>query len=120
MTIIHHDTDFKIEKIDNWIRVNGSWWGFLMTSDTGVKYIVRHVRRLGMLSKEYGFYVPRPLLKLNVLFEVHLAKTYAQYQYLAAYHQRLVKTPPEVFVSLARLEFTKDAAHIVRPRPPRS
>lgn len=120
MKVIHHDPEFKIVKNGVWLVVNDRKFGFTMRSDDGEAFIIVHARRIGSFAKEFGFYVPRPLLKLNIIFEVQVKKgVYAHYIYRRDSIQRLLRTPPEIFVSLARLEFVKDAEHYVRPPFPK-
>jgi len=116
MQILHQDVDFKVVLCDPWILVNNKKFGFRMVSDTGEKMIVSHQRRISVFNNEQGFYVPKPLLKICILFEVTLKKGYAHWIYRPDSKQRMLKTPPEVFVSLARLEYLADAAHFIRPK----
>jgi hypothetical protein len=115
--LISHDLDFKVELNEPWLLVNSKKFGFRMTTDTGEKMIVSHQRKVQTFNKEQGFYVPRPLLKLILLFEVTMKeKCYAQWIYRPDQKQRMLNTPPQVFISLARLEFVKDATHFIRPK----
>ncbi len=115
--LISQDLDFKVEIESPWVYVNSKKFGFRMTTDTGENLIVSHQRKIQEFNKEVGFYVPRPLLKLSLLFEVTMKEgVYAQWIYRPSEKQRMLNTPPQVFISLARLEFVKDATHFIRPK----
>lgn len=105
---------------DGYILVDGSKFGFLMTTDEGEKMIVCHPRRVGLRGKEYGFYIPHALLvrsQRSFLFEVKNRKgKYTHYILRTDQKQRMFVGPDDVFVSIARMDVNLDAAHIVRLR----
>ena len=102
-----------------WLSIDGKRYGFLMTSDEGEKFLVVHPFRVGRCNKEYGFYVPFPVLtqlRRDIIFEVRTKKGYTHYILRLSSKQRMFKGPDDVFVSLARLETILDAQHIIRPK----
>lgn len=115
--ILYQSQHHKVEKDGIWIIVNEKAFGFTMTSDTGEKFIVVHRTRVGQLGKEYGFYIPLPLVGMSMIFETASRNgKYVHYLYRRDKKQRLVKTDPEIFIALTRLEVTEDAQHITKPR----
>lgn len=106
----------KITKNGKWICLNDKRWAFTMTTDEGERLLVRHVYKIGCLAKEKGFYVPSALIRLPMLFEVKLAKSYAHYRYDPKIKHRFVISGDDVFISLAALQETTDACHISKPR----
>ena len=119
MLIAHHlGRMFFFEK--PYILIDGRKFGFLMTSDEGEKLLVVHQKKVGLCNREYGFYVPYPIimqLKRDILFEVKTKKGYTHYIFRLKNKQRMFKGPDDVFVSIARLDTILDAQHITRPRP---
>ena len=115
--ILHQDKDYKIEIDKPWVIVNDKPFGFMMLSDEGVRYLVIHRRSVGRLGKEHGFYVPYPLAKMRMIFETRSRNgRHVHYTYNPDKKQRLIKTAPDLFLALTRMEITEDAAHIVKPR----
>lgn len=109
--------DATVEKKGRWLLLNGARWGFVFASDDGENFIIRHCRRIGVLAKEKGFYVPHALVKLPILFEVRVGNgTHAHYIYRPKGEHRLIKNGGDIFISLASMEVHLDAAHLVRPR----
>ena len=117
MMLIHQDRDYKIHKEGVWVYVNDKRFGFTMISDDLEKLMVIHKRSIGRISKELGFYVPFPLAGMSLLFEMKSRNgKYVHYLYRPSKKQRLIKTAPDIFLSLCRMEITEDAQHITKPR----
>jgi len=96
-----------------WIFINKRKYGFKMTDDEGVNRIIVHKKEVEKFAKEFGFLVPRPLIKIAMLFEVQVKEgVYTHYHYYPKNKNRLIETGDHVFIGLGRLEIVNPAEHI--------
>jgi hypothetical protein len=111
---IYHEANVVLALDDRklWLYLNNKKWGFI--KDRG---IYCHRRSTEKFNREIGFYVPKVLLHKKITFEVHVKEdSYSTWCYDPGMKQRMLPTDPLVFLSLARLTWTKDAIHVSRPR----
>jgi hypothetical protein len=114
LTPIHADGSLVLSLDQNkrWLYTNGKKWGFRHAQG-----FYCHRRDIERFRRELGFHIPKVLLGYKITFEVHNAKgSYSTWVYDPKQRQRMMPTDPLVFVSLARLVWTKDAEHVPRPQ----
>lgn len=114
LTPIHAEGTLTLALDQNkkWLYANGRKWGFRTPEG-----FYCHRREVERFKRELGFHIPKVLLGYEIVFEVHVKEdSYSTWRYSPKCKQRMLATMPLIFVSVARLEWTKDAQHVPRPR----